>query len=961
MRRFFRKLNLNKRKIWSVGIITIIFVMSLGYAALSQHMDIDSVTVIDRNWIVKITNVNATEINGGIDNSHTYVSSTATFNVTLPNSSSKVAYDVTISNQGNLVAKLSSIEVIEDKNSGIKYEINSSSIKEGDLIKPGKSTTVNLYIGYGEGVENVSNTEKSIMITFNFIEDVGNSINGSGNVPITGQNEYSLGEEVTLVDGSRWYVVNDSGSDKELVTLFAATSSYECAQFDSNGYGPYNMSSPTNIGYCLNNTYLNKLKTNLTNAGGNTRGLAIRLLTMLEVNKFSQINDTPIRVDKSGQITWLMPEEPDMGAYRFLGTDNKSTLTSSPAAQVAVRPVITILKSNVLSSLADKILADNTEQSDTSIDFSISAGSTNGNGLYYRTSNTEGSKPTYYFRGAVTNNYVSFAGKIWRIVRINEDGSVRLILNDNIGTSAFNPAVNSNKYAGYMYGKSDSIYADAHKNKVNSTVKNIIDSWYIDNISKYSQYISTEAGFCGDRQLDVGTGAGTTDTLYIGDVRVRGGDPYFKCTLQNDLYTTGLSDKGNNALLYPIGMLSADEVKAAGAGYSSSGGVGYLTDSTATQSAFWTITPVSHISAIQTQIAVSSSGFVFTTTADSSRVRPVINLSPGVGVVSGGTGTSSNPYVIKTNNDISLVEQILSNNSPQPDNVESQYVDFSWGISFGSASSDTNGKGLYYTSTNTENSLPTYYFRGNVTNNNVYFMGSLWKIVRINEDGSVRLVLDGINGTSAFNSTSTDNAYVGYMIGTVGATSSSSAHTNTTNSTIRTYLENTYANSPLATTYAKYLANPGFCNDRTLNSGLGYGKEESGYMGRGRLFGDLQPQFRCPRDSDLFTTGYNINNRGNSMLTMPIGLLTMDEVSYAGSAYVDGNNYLSISSSWWTMTPSDFNGTYASVFAVTSPAEMFNEFVTTSLGVRPVINFVNGIKITDGNGTEGRPYLIKTD
>mgnify|MGYP003301165685 CR=1 FL=1 len=59
---------------------------------------------------------------------------------------------------------------------------------------------------------------------------------------------------------------------------------------------------------------------------------------------------------------------------------------------------------------------------------------TDASGLYKSTATNDGS-PTYYFRGNVTNNYVDFAGFTWRIVRINEDGSVRLILDTPISVN----------------------------------------------------------------------------------------------------------------------------------------------------------------------------------------------------------------------------------------------------------------------------------------------------------------------------------------------------------------------------------------------------------------------------------------------------------------------------------------------------------------------------------------------
>ena len=75
---------------------------------------------------------------------------------------------------------------------------------------------------------------------------------------------------------------------------------------------------------------------------------------------------------------------------------------------------------------------------------------------------------SYYYRGNVTNNYVKFADKYWRIVRINGDGTVRVIYDGTsahangesssdrqIGTSAFNSSYNDNAYVGYMYGNSD--------------------------------------------------------------------------------------------------------------------------------------------------------------------------------------------------------------------------------------------------------------------------------------------------------------------------------------------------------------------------------------------------------------------------------------------------------------------------------------------------------------------------
>ena len=96
---------------------------------------------------------------------------------------------------------------------------------------------------------------------------------------------------------------------------------------------------------------------------------------------------------------------------------------------------------------------------------------------------------SYYYRGNVTNNYVKFADKYWRIVRINGDGTVRVIYDGTsahangeasadrqIGTSAFNGGYTDNAYVGYMYN-----------------INIIDDSTYENNaggLEKYEFYIS---------------------------------------------------------------------------------------------------------------------------------------------------------------------------------------------------------------------------------------------------------------------------------------------------------------------------------------------------------------------------------------------------------------------------------------------------------------------------------------
>ena len=132
---------------------------------------------------------------------------------------------------------------------------------------------------------------------------------------------------------------------------------------------------------------------------------------------------------------------------------------------------------------------------------------------------------SYYFRGAVKNNYVEFANKCWRIVRVGGDGSVKLILhNDNTTgvanpcdaannsasaafarysgttyTSAFNSSYNDNAYVGFKYGTvGASGYASAHANTNNSTILTNLETWYTNNLKTYESVIDNSV-WCNDK------------------------------------------------------------------------------------------------------------------------------------------------------------------------------------------------------------------------------------------------------------------------------------------------------------------------------------------------------------------------------------------------------------------------------------------------------------------------------
>ena len=274
----------------------------------------------------------------------------------------------------------------------------------------------------------------------------------------------------------------------------------------------------------------------------------------------------------------------------------------------------------------------------------------------------------------------------------------------------------------------------------------------------------------------------------------------------------------------------------------------------------------------------------------------------------------------------------------------------------------------------------SYYYRGNVTNNYVKFADKYWRIVRINGDGTVRVIYDGTSahangessedrqiGTSAFNSSYNDNAYVGYMYGKVGASTYADAHANTNDSTIKAYIDNWYKTNIVGTTNEQYLVDNVFCNDRSFaqnNSGTGTGEsvtyyrwyngpwESNGYNTKMMLI--------CSQKNDAFTVSDTTN--GNGVLTYPVGLLSTDEIVLAGGwSAANSGYYLYSGQYWWASSPYYFSGSYARVRHVDSNgyADSANRVTYDLGGVRPVFNLKAEV-LAQGSGTASDPYRISS-
>ena len=287
---------------------------------------------------------------------------------------------------------------------------------------------------------------------------------------------------------------------------------------------------------------------------------------------------------------------------------------------------------------------------------------------------------SYYFRGAVTNNYVEFANKCWRIVRVGGDGSVKLILhNDNTtgaanpcasannstsaafarysGTtykSAFNANYNDNAYVGFKYGTvGASDYNATHANTNKSTILTNLETWYNNNLKTYESVIDDNV-WCNDKTNvtdtsynpwsyggnATGLGYGTNKTYYGATKRLvstggsaGGTGPSLKCNGELSKITS------------KVGLITADELALAGYAFNINNTTTYLQEN-ATDTYWWSLSPSNFYGSYAGVWYVrGSSGDLFNSSVyGTGGFRPSISLKSTTNVT--GEGTSSSPFII---------------------------------------------------------------------------------------------------------------------------------------------------------------------------------------------------------------------------------------------------------------------------------------------------------------------------
>ena len=268
-----------------------------------------------------------------------------------------------------------------------------------------------------------------------------------------------------------------------------------------------------------------------------------------------------------------------------------------------------------------------------------------------------------------------------------------------------------------------------------------------------------------------------------------------------------------------------------------------------------------------------------------------------------------------------------------------------------------------------------------------------WRIIRINGDNSIRMIYTGTTapdsntkvvmtertyisdllqytvtsaGASKFNQKSDSAKYVGYMY-TIGQ-----QHGTSQSSDIKTYLDNWYANYTDLNKTGTKLTDQIYCNDRTAStSNVSYSTanyttltswNSKGtlyfYGANGRINKDNNPMLTCAVDSDRFTVN-KINGKGNSALTYPIGLITIDEVEMAGNNFNESvkSHYLYTGAHYWTGTPAAFDGDFSFEYSAMDESGFSMSDAGIRFAARGVVSLSSESKLL-GSGTYNDVYIV---
>ena len=362
--------------------------------------------------------------------------------------------------------------------------------------------------------------------------------------------------------------------------------------------------------------------------------------------------------DKDGNISNYYLEAQSSDTFDIYVKDASSSIAGGTSASVNIiakvadydetlSTTIGSVKLTLKNKIKYVILASGVKTTPSDIDYSsVNSGES---GIF---STDDGNGTTYYYRGTVSDNYFSFGGFTWRILRIDSSGNIRLILNDYIkdGTTVVTKAFKSSYSASSLDAANTLLkfVNDTSDSSVNSPIYGSIDStdstdlrgWYNNNLKTYEDYI-VDSNFCLDVEGGYATSTGTSASVYYYG-------PYQRIGNDTSLYSPTFTCSSSDILTEKIGLLSSDEFVYAGGAFRKTDTSIFLLDF-GNSTRWWTLSPAyydanqSKVGALMVLTTGSITDWIDSNTiTNTGAIRPVITVNGDKEIT--GSGTSSDPY-----------------------------------------------------------------------------------------------------------------------------------------------------------------------------------------------------------------------------------------------------------------------------------------------------------------------------
>ena len=973
-----------KQKIIIGVLCAVVIGLTIGYALLSQTLNINGTSEVTADWRIEITDVQTKTITGNAKNTTEpiYDKLTANMSASFEKPGDSITYDITVSNLGNIDAVLDSIKMNMEEQEYIDFKVEGITAREELISK--EHITFQLTIKFSENIDEMpSNEPLNFSMDLNYLQS-GNSSNFS---------EADTDTKDTLsINGLRF-----EPEENSIKTIIDASN-------------------------------------------------AIKYYYSLDNNKWYETTSneyTIYQLDANKEYTIYVKAEDNLGNVVF--SSGKTTTIDQTKPKIIITEGNNVKGNNgwykgltLDSTITDNVGIEEVQYCETTETSCEPNKPLEGHDNIYSVNLSSNILPTRLCVKAVdtSNNSSTQCSDRYKIdSNVPTISNFNVTPNDDTVTLEVSGVDNESGIVKYYYSK------DGGQNFIESTNTNYTFTSLEEKDYLMSVYVEDSAG----NKSEISTKS--TTIKYKSWCERNGYTDLAECLIASETKSANIDtakqtikDKGTPDFAKSAPEITYEERIS-------------TNTTTVSNTIYWYI----------------GTGYTFDTETGYYTLTEYSLTDPSsIDYTSGDYYTCINAISCTTMYRITKVDTTTDSSSGTV-----TYRGTMYSYTTGIKSYDNSGTGMY---ASTDDFGDTFYYRGAVGGNYVKFAGYYWRIIRVNGDGSVRMIYDGKTphengesssdrqvGTSTFNSYWNDNAYVGYMYGDTSnnivtesettfdysglspttkyyfgtsytfdkatrsfklsgdlvqatpkeyrekyntsnyyscisansrascqrlvhiisgvndttlrakgveysSTSYETAHKNEVNSPIKTYLDNWYDKN--LTSYTDKLSNEAvYCNNRlpsTKKSGTytneGYGINptiydyEKFYDWSGTKIG---PNLVCDQKSDSFSVS---STTGNGDLTNPIGLITADEVSMAGGRTSAQNKlyYLYSGTYYWTMSPSYFSHWFnAYEFLVSSAGELTYTDVSAGRGVRPVINLNSSNLVFTGTGTMQDPYVIE--